>query len=450
MYNIILLTIDCLRAGNLDCYGYHKKTAPNISRLSEKSILFEDVFSAGPYTKASFKTILTGLYPFTNGGYHTIEHIPSIPEILKKKGYKTFAMPNNVLLSPDSGYSKGFDIFVNPIKKFGKQKEVLIRMGGRKILRKISSRFPKIANMLRARFTESPYTMAPGIIKRMLTFIRRTNKPFFAWAHFMDAHHPYNYLPRMYYLVHSKKINRRRVNKVNRMLGFYVHFRTGFDFKLLDEVVNLYDASIRYVDSLIGFLIDYLERYDLIDETIIIITSDHGEEFMEHGAFGHTGIRYRSHLYQELLRIPLIIYHPNYTPKRIKFPVSNADIVPTILSCLGLDQKIFDGKDILGGPLEKNRILLSEASYNNYRRGVLKIGPKEKVALAVRVGKWKYIFYEDPAAKNELYDLSKDPKETINLIDQNNDLAKIIYQDIIAKRLRKIKRGLLRHRIAET
>lgn len=450
-YNIILLTIDCLRADHLDCYGYHKKTAPNIARLANRGILFMDVFSAGPYTKASFKTILTGLYPFTKGGYHTIKNVTSLPQMLKKFGYKTFAIPNNVLLNPKSGYSKGFDIYIDPVKKnVSVQKKIARKLGGGKLINILDKYIPIMAKKIRSMFAENPYLTAIDVLRLMIRFIIENRKSrFFIWAHFMDAHHPYRFLPNTYRMLHGKSISKRKVNRVNRMLSHYVHFRKNFRVDLLDEVINLYDTQIRFIDKIIGKLLELLEQLELMESTIIVITSDHGEEFMEHGAFGHSGIRYVSHLYQELLWVPLVIWHPNITKKKVETPVSTADIVPTILAANGIHACNLDGENILGNAKSAARILFSEASLYNYRRGIMRIGPGERIALAVRIRNWKLIYYDDPHKKPELYNLSKDPKEKENLIDVHRDLAQEIIEHIVKKRIKKIKRDLVQQSIYE-
>jgi len=404
-----------------------------------------DVFSAGPYTKSSFKTLLTGMYPFSSGGYHTIKHLPTLPEILKELNYKTYAIPNNVLLSKESGYSKGFDIYVDPMKRYDKNKELMKKIGGRTFMKFLNRFFPKIAGKIKIRVVKN-YLRAHEVTSRIIRFVAEENrKPIFVWAHYMDAHYPYSFLPKIYSAICNSNLSMSRVIAINRLIEDYFHFRREMDIEIMDDITRLYDTQIRYIDMFIGKLIDYLDRKSQLDNTIIIITSDHGEEFMEHGAFGHTGRRNITHLYQEILRVPLVIYHPNYTPKIVKIPVSSADIVPTIVKAVKGNKYKFDGIDILGEKPVEGRVLVSEASLNNYRRGTLKIGPKEKVAIAIRIGRWKYIYYGDEKMKNELYDLSRDPIEKNNVIDQYIDLAKIIYSDIIRRRLRRIKRDLIRY-----
>ncbi len=449
-YNVILLTIDCLRADHLDCYGYRKQTAPNIARLADRGVLFMDVFSAGPYTKASFKTILTGLYPFTKGGYHTIEHLVTLPEFFKKLNYKTYAIPNNVLLNRESGYSKGFDVYIDPIRKYSEHKELLRRMGGARILRLLDKIAPKLAERIRIHFVENPYLKAKDVVSLMIKcIIDAGRKPFFIWAHFMDTHFPYTYLPKIYFSINGEKIEKAKLIKINRSIERYIRFNENLKSELIAKIIKLYDAEIRYIDICLGKLIGFLDKISLLDSTIIVITADHGEEFMEHGAFGHSGEKNISHLYQELLRVPLIIYHPNYASYIVKNSVSSADIVPTILNEIGMSTNSFDGMRILSRDVPKNRILISEASLYNYRRGVLKIGPSEKISMAVRIGNWKYIYYESRNIKNELYDLSRDSHEKNNVIDRYVDLAKIIYNNIVKKRLRKIKRDLIKYSIIQ-
>ena len=110
--NIILITIDSLRADHVGCYGYCKNTTPNIDKLSKKGIIFKNAFSNAPYTKASFPAILTGTHTYSYGGYYTIKGRPNLAKVLNEHGYFTFAIPNVPVLSSSFGYSEGFDIII--------------------------------------------------------------------------------------------------------------------------------------------------------------------------------------------------------------------------------------------------------------------------------------------------------------------------------------------------
>ena len=452
MKNLILITIDSLRPDHLSFFGYKKPTSPNINKLCKRSIVFMNAISTAPYTKASFKSIFTGVYPFSFGGYDTILGLESIPIIFSKNGFKTAGYPNIPILSAKYGYREGFDFFLDPIFKENIIKKFLKKTKIYPIFVKLFKYLPLIKLPL-IKIRESPYLRAEDINKYVFKWLNKNyNECFFIWIHYMDVHYPYNPPEEIYSLINNSEITSSEIERINQLLFKKIFYdNVNISETDLKKLVGLYDAEIRYLDEKIGDLISFLESKNILDETAIIITSDHGEEFLEHGAIGHVGRNFITHMYDELLRVPLILYLPGYRPKVIRHPVSMVDLVPTILDLFNFEKpKILEGKSLRtflessnnALNVNRNRLIISEASLYNKDRGTIQIKPHEKRVVSLRIGRWKYIYYESSQISDELYDIKKDPYEQQNVINENFDIAKTLKEYIVKRisRTREIHR----------
>jgi arylsulfatase A-like enzyme len=446
--NFILLTIDSLRADHLGCYGYHKNTSPNIDRLAESSIVFQRAITNAPYTKPSFKSIMTSTYPFSFEGYHTIKPRVKIAEILQEKGYYTAAFPNSPLLSAGSGYASGFEVFGDSSKPDPgtRMYSVLLRMAGqfeRIFKSRMAGKFErifkydvrKVYNLLK---TVSPfnrlimlYDRGSSVTQEVLSTLKNNRgKRLFIWAHYMDVHHPY--IP--HHHVHGERqvqISPREAVDLDSKLSDQIRFQYGRKDRMivteaeLEKLVDLYDGEIKYVDEQIGFLLDALKQAELFDDTLIIITADHGEEFGEHGTLGHIGFNSYTHIYDELLRVPLIISHPKLGKHWLDDQVSLIDLAPTAIDMLGLSKvEQFQGKSLLpliNGRDERRGAVVCEASAFNRNKGTEFIPADESKIVAYRTKDWKYIYNE--LSGDEFYCLRDDPQEQHNLVDKEKELA---------------------------
>jgi len=403
---------------------------------------------------------MTGLLPFSKGGYHTIKGLTALPTVLRRHGFFTVGIPNHAIFLAD-GYKENFDYFLAPellpkksiVKELVKSKMECLPP---KIQMSVHS-FNLLFEYLKR--PRAPYAKADQITKAIIALIDklRGKTPFFIWAHFMDAHYPYFPPDDIFY----EFFGERKSWLLSLMSQAEILKKIIYDEEMRNNIIyysqKLYDSSVRFIDHNIGVLMNYLQRNGLIDETILIITADHGEEFLEHGAFGHTGRRFFTHMYDELLRVPLIVLIPPDWCSEINMKmqgqpaVSLVDIFPTILELLDIDEKIScDGKSLheLLKVSNNERLIFSEASLYNKERGTIVIPPDERVTIAVKFGEWKYIFYETRNRKDELYNLRLDPTEQINLIDEKRTLAELIRSTIIYPHLRYIKRQLLRKTIS--
>jgi len=411
----LLISVDTLRADHLGTYGYDRATSPVIDALGREGVVFEDVTSTAPWTLPAHASMLTGLYPSHHGATGFARamspHLPTLATTLSGRGYETAAVVNTTHLKPDFGVVRGFE-------EYRYVEESVDRVG--------------------------PSTWVTDQAIEWLQ--ERRAEPGFMFVHYYDVHASYFSLPKyeqmfttpydgvvdgsgkqLYsYLLDEGFAERCRRNPQAEGCRTWIadpEFATTprieFDDADLRRLIELYDAGVRQMDAEIGRLVDFLRREDMLDDTLLILTSDHGDEFLEHGGLLHSRDQY-----QELLRVPLIMRGPGVgAGVRIDTPVSLVDIVPTVLALLGEEPlAAVDGLDLSqlwqrdarspgreGEDPFRDRPLLAEASAENLK-------------LAVRRGRYK-LHYDRVRGTQELYDLEEDPGERVDLSQREPAIA---------------------------
>lgn len=438
--NIVLIVIDALRAGNVGCYGYDKPTSPNIDALARDGVLFENAFSTINVTDPSFTTILSGKYPVSHG---MIDHgimsekiygprlggLVLLQSILKSKGYTTIGVD-----WLGRWHKWGFDYYSGPLGKMMTlfNFTVFTRI---KNIKPVNAVIEFIKNKVnRGMFSNfyAPYDKATPVTNHAIKMLRRHHdKSFFLFIHYWDTHIPYKppqkHLRQFEGLLYHPEVE--KIEDVTASLAEldWKDFLQNYmkDMRSTKEVLARYDASLHYVDSEIGRLIKKINELGILDNTLFVITADHGESLTEHGIyFDHHG------LYDELIHVPLVIYYPKAVPaKEINTDVQHVDVVPTILDLAGIDQAQgdFDGKSFTS--------LFNGASDNNdFHPFVYIEEARSERKFAIRTRKYKYIFAlsEKDAlcdycgrvhgGVEELFDLENDPGEKVNIVDQNPEI----------------------------
>lgn len=438
--NVIFITIDALRADHLGCYGYDKETSPRIDDLAKNSILFTQAISNSPTTVTSFKSTMTSTYPSMCGGEKYLSNLrTTVAEVLKANGYVTAAFHSNPFLSRYFGYNRGFDFFYDALFTTDKSLASRIRQPIKSVLNRTGFDWTV--------FWKKPHDSVDFINQKAISWLKENESEFFLWLHYMDVHWPY--LPPKEYQRNESLISKQKTIKLNRDLLRKPEEEIS---KQLDTIVELYDAEIRYVDSSFGLLLDELEEINLFDETLIIITSDHGDEFLDHGGFGHPSKLYElplfkplfrlprnsnygnpPKLYDELIHVPLIIHAPNNqnAGTKITDQVQLLDIPPTIVDAFGLKKvKLFLGESLFSpdyGNLGQKMGIISE-----------NIGLNNSLKISLRTPEWKFII-DESNAKYELYNLKKDPKE-------KNDLSESEVEKVekFIKNIKEHKKNVVR------
>jgi len=397
--NVILLTIDTLRQDMLSCYGYNAPLTPHLDRLASSGIRFEQAITGGSWTQAAFPVLLTSSYASMYGGClgRLALERPSPVETLAASGYTAAGFSTNLHLSRATGYDRGFHCF-NELTPTETDPPLRRRKGGQRLLR--NSLFhallrPTGNNLRPARL----YSSAADVTDSVGRWLEQVTPPFFAWAHYMDMHWPY-YLEET--LTHPIEIA-QAWRDLAVMYG-----QSNFNRKKTitatqrDRFVGLYQQSLQYLDTQIGRLMSHLARSGYDANTIIIVVSDHGEEFLDHGRWGH----WESNLYDEILRVPLIIQLPNGPQGQvIRQQVRLLDLMPTILDLCGCPLP----SDLMGVSLAplwaqaeaeyEGEVAISEMRRDPWHR------------IAVRTEAFKYIWDSKRPAQPLLYDFRADPGE---------------------------------------
>jgi len=390
--NVIFIAIDTLRADRLTCYGYSKSTSPNLERISKEGVLFEKFYASDIPTQPAYTTIYTSLYGVNHGivshgsaEQNLSENISTLPQILREKGVHTAAVDN--LLGMKHWFGLGYNEYFDTSKKM-------------------------------------QLVTAEEVNSIVLPWLKRNKKtPFFLFIHYWDPHTPYTppqKYRRLFYEGDEKDPSNRSMEKFKDYI-YYPLFQRVIG-EPLGEITDVeyisaqYDAEIRYVDERVGEVIGLLEELKLSEETLLIITSDHGESLTEHGIyFDHHGV------YETTIRVPLILWWKGNLPsgKKIKDFFEHVDLLPTILDAFGIRrEEKMEGVSLLSviegkKKIQREFICCGECTYQAKR--------------CINTGKWKLIksiggdLYHRP--KYELYWLEKDPEEKENLAEKYPEIV---------------------------
>lgn len=306
--NIILISIDSLRADHLHSYGYARATSPNLDALAAEGTSFETVISPTSWTLPAHMTLLTSLPPEKHGvitnRFRLSSSIPTLPEKLQRAGYATAGFVSATYLDGLFGFSRGFDEYDD---------YTLLRVAGEKSRRATTAHLVanRAIDWLDAR-AKQPRTAA-------------SPRPFFLFLHFFDVHYDYNPPP-----PYSRMFDRAYHG---RATGDLDDIRLGAPPRDVDHAVALYDGEIAWVDANIGRILARLRAQGLDRNTIVAVTADHGEEFLDHGQAGHFKT-----LYDEVVRVPLIVRYPGHVAagRRVAGQVRLMDVGPTLFSLAGV------------------------------------------------------------------------------------------------------------------
>lgn len=396
MKNIILFTIDTLRRDVFGVYGNEEGLTPFVDSIRDKLMIFDNCFAVGPYTQASFPGILTSGYFFDQTRDPQPVLSPRrklISEALKMKKIQTAGFHSNPYMSDFFGWKRGWNAFYDGLVgdvdvKYPYMRSFVIN--------------EKVKNFLDSYIGEDDYD------------------PFFVWMHYMDVHEPY--VPGKEDVMQvCPELEHMTSDDMYQMFLDVVLPRDVSDPEKVATLHKLYKAQVYEVDRGIKELFDILEEFDILDETIVIFTSDHGDEFNDHGGLSHDG-----KFYNELVNVPFMIYDSDRTKEeRVKTVISNIDIPPTILHHFGYENDPkFKGQSIF--PLEDYD---AKGAWGEAIGKVQhQILPTDKPAFYYTDGKYKIMYYEEEN-RYYFYDLENDPKELNNLTAEHAEFAK--YLDLL-------------------
>jgi arylsulfatase A-like enzyme len=400
--SVILIGVDTLRADHLGLYGAKRKTSPFLDEFAKGGRIFEHAYATSSWTLPSFASLLTGLDPAEHGAGILLRHaeegtiskdrlgqkkrtkmyadVATLAERLSAAGYQTSAVVQTPNLDPAYGVDRGFDSYD------------MSRDGGRS-------------------------RRAGAAVTRALELISRNKKkPFFLFLHLIDPHLSYD-APKPFAGRFTKQVDTPFKMSGKNILKLRKAY-PGYEAVKKEYISAAYDEEIASTDHQLARLFKELEKRGLADDTLIILTSDHGEEFFEHGSFEHGHSMYR-----EVLHVPFVVWGPGVVAGRESLPVSVADAAPTILEAVGIDapnsgygQSLWP---LLTGshPPKQDRLIVAAGTL---------YGPDQRMAL-----RWPYkVIFHPASGAQMLFNLEDDPDEKNDLSETHAELAQQLVAEL--------------------
>ena len=404
--NIVLISIDTLRPDHLGCYGYTRNTSPSINKFAKESIRFSNCITPRTITSPAVTSMLTGLYPQTHGVRRLClplnPKFATVTEYLKNAGYRTCGITcNRVLRKQLAGLDSGFDMWDENCPH-----------RGTKFGFPTYQKYAEDGNKIAYKWLDGNYDKP---------------QPFFLWIHYFEPHGPYNpphvfeeYTHKPLFIPVEEIPEYQRLEEITD------------DMVDVNKYIVEYDKEIRYTDHYAGELIDRLKQLGVYENSLVIVTADHGESLTEHDFY----INHGGYTYDACAKVPLLIKLPEYVPNKaaknntvIDGQVSLIDLVPTMLDMAGVYQRSYlDGASII--PVIEG--LATETHEHVFIE-------KLNLMKAVRTNDWKYIMVRADGpikAGQELYHLAEDPGETKNLFDLHHPQYSMIiksFRDTLKK-----------------
>ena len=387
---VILVVVDTLRADHLGCYGYPKNTSPAIDAFAKEGTLFEDAIPTDVPTQPSFTSLMTGLRGIKNG---VITHSPSeniddsVPLLQERLASSMTTAGVSTLYGMKKYFSRGFHYYMNPVA----------------------------GNPPRLQLVQ-----AEEINSYALNWLRGHYKgDFFMFVHYWDPHAPYlppeKYRGLFYDGVYNDPSN-HSLDQLKRtpLWQFHLQFNLVWlnqlagDLTDVSYIVAQYDGEVRHTDDAFKELLEELDSLGIADETMVVLTADHGESLGEHGFYFDHG-----DVYQTTIHVPLIIRWPGYYPKkRVKGLVQNIDITTSVLDAAGLSTKGMEGlnlREVASGNLKPREVAFSNQAVWTAKRTMIKeLDHRYKIILTYDPTFW-------PTPPVEVYDLTLDPEEKVNI-----------------------------------
>jgi arylsulfatase A-like enzyme len=359
---IVLVSIDTVRRDHVGAYGYAKPTTPRLDALAKDGVLAEDAVSTSSWTLPAHLSMLTSVDPAVHGGVdmkHGYNHGPTtVASTLRAAGFATHAVTSHLYVSSVYGLDDGFESL-----DFHQDRK------------------------------------ATDVANRGMDLLDRFgDRPFFLFVHLYDPHWHYDPPPEA-----LAPFAKPYAGTLTGLWGdFSKRDRKSVTAADLEHLLALYDGEIRYADSEVGRLLDHLTARGLDKNTLVLVTSDHGEEFLEHGSWEH-----QKTLYEEVIRVPLVVRAPGLAPRRERAQTSLLDVAPTLLAWAGVAAPAsFTGRSLLAPLAAAERETYGETDHT--------IDRTHKLFLRGGQGRWKSVLSLDALGKTaaeEWYDLAQDPGE---------------------------------------
>ncbi|MDX2044206.1 MAG: sulfatase-like hydrolase/transferase [Acidobacteriota bacterium] len=412
--NVLLLVMDTVGARNLSLYGYHRPTTPKLTAFAKRGAMFEAAISTAPWTAPSHAGMFTGHYPHevsSDWEKPLDRRLPTLAETLREFGYATAGIVANTLVCGyESGLNRGFDHYDDYSPS--------------------ASEFIVSSSLLRSAIHSAPLRRAIGnqeiVTRKSAAQINQSfldwldespgqERPFFAFLNYFDAHEPY--LPPAPF---DTKFGATVATHYRARHDLRRSFR--YNRERMTEQENLaeqaaYDGAIAYLDEQIGLLLDELERRNVLENTLVIVTADHGENFGEHGHFTHG-----DNLYLPLLHVPLLMVYPKRIPANsvISTPISLRDLPATTFDLLGIgEQQQFPGASLASLFYDDSKPLVSTV-FSEVNLAPIRPDkyPADTKAVMRSIIRPPFQFIQYANGREELYDFFSDPNQRNNILNR--------------------------------
>jgi arylsulfatase A-like enzyme len=428
--SLVLVTVDCLRADHTGFMGYTQPTTPFLDQLTAESMVFPKAIAAGVPTYYSFPGILASRFPLALGrevvGIAPGE--PTLATVLQQSGYRTAAyVAANPYLSSRFGYGQGFEVFRDFLSEelpYAREATLRVRTRLNQQIAEVAHRVSVLGRLyddlyfqycqkMTASKPESwdslrRFPAADVLVDQACDWLGSLGRqPFFLWLHFMDPHAPY-YPP-------AEALKAMEAERILPERGRYLNAawnRADLGAERLrkyrDEIVRLHDSGIRWVDTQLARLVEVLGNLSLWDSSVLVLTADHGEEFLDHGGRFHAP----SQAYQEMLHVPLLMRVPGVKKTALSnAPFSHVHLVPTALDAIGIEPQEFEGRSYWAEALQGGgwewAVSESIGRCTNPMDAGKRMGGR---VLVVQDRRHKLVLDFD-RKQEELFDLESDPRE---------------------------------------
>jgi arylsulfatase A-like enzyme len=477
--NVLILVFDALSAKHMSLYGYERETTPNLDKFAQQSTVFHANYAAGNFTTPGTASLLTGVYPWSHRALHFLGKATDRYEeanifgLFASKGYRTIAYTHNPLANvllhqfrEHLGLFKQMRDLCLAGQQFAEQllpgdfdtaiqsEWLLLReahgelapaslflslldrtdrhfLSGRLLQRESGELFPRGVQRSLGEFEGGLYFVLDDAIDWIAAESSRSPQPFLGYFHLMPPHEPYN--PRREFI----GLFEDSWEPVAKPAHF---FSTGHSDGDLNNQRKQYDEHVAYADAEFGRLHDMLAQSNLLDNTCVVVTSDHGEMF-ERGIQGH----WTEVMYEPIIRIPLLISGPGQHERQdVHVPTSAVDLLPTLLHVAGYDTPDWCEGQVL--PLSGSRASNSQSILSIEAKGCPRQGALTRATVALIKDRYKLIHYSGYNGYEnqfEMYDLANDPEEMEDLYAPKRPLASDL-QDELEEKLREVNRPYLR------
>lgn len=416
----LLITVDALRADRLGQFGHYRNTMPILDKLAGEGTVFTNVYANSPYTRVSVPSFHTSRYL----GFRNIESRPTIASVLRESGVHTACIGTLTGLKDTEGelvfdeYNElGRDAFYeeanrDPLRDILRAKVKPVLSHSNRLL----SLGKEVFDLIFRTHSFAGYTSAAEMTDGVLSWVDDAPEEFFLWVHYMEGHRPYGvHADRYEYVEGGEPVTDEQIMDLMETAGSDPSEVTVEENERLKD---LYDSDLRFCSQHLGRLFDGLQEKGLWDDLTVVLTSDHGEEFYDHGMYFHRNVPY-----DELLHVPLFVKpassfeHPSADAigDRITETRELLDLAPTLCSFHGVEPADTFLGDSLYESGERRVVACGAASYD------------DATVVACRWDGWKFIHAAD---EEYLYNLDSDPSEQVSVLGQHPDVAERFREDI--------------------